>query len=71
MKTIQVLISIISSCLFTACGNTSVSVKTETDGEILAGDGMATMVFDDDCRVEHGHDKELIDFIRRYPTRGF
>lgn len=43
MKTIQVLISIISSCLFSACGDTSVSVKTETDGEILAGDGIATV----------------------------
>lgn len=31
----------------------------------------ATMIFDNDCRVEYGHDKELIDFIRRYPVRGF
>lgn len=31
----------------------------------------ATMFFDNDCKMSYGHDKELIDFIRRYPTRGF
>ena len=31
----------------------------------------ATMFFDNECRIVCNHDKELIDFIRQYPTRGF
>lgn len=32
---------------------------------------MPTMIFDNECKVLCGHDKELIDFIRLFPTRGF
>ncbi|MGN1221483.1 MAG: carboxylesterase family protein, partial [Candidatus Cryptobacteroides sp.] len=32
---------------------------------------MPTMVFDNECKVLNGHDKDLIDFIRLFPTRGF
>ena len=32
---------------------------------------MPTMIFDNECKVLYGHDKELIDFIRLFPTRGF
>lgn len=35
-----------------------------------SGDG-ATMFFNDNCEIRHNHDKELIDFIRQFPTRGF
>ncbi len=31
----------------------------------------ATMFFDNNCEVRNNHDKELIDFIRQFPTRGF
>ena len=31
----------------------------------------ATMFFNNDCEIRHNHDKELIDFIRQFPTRGF
>ena len=31
----------------------------------------ATMFFDNECEVKYNHDKELIDFIRQFPTRGF
>ena len=31
----------------------------------------ATMFFDNECVVRYNHDKELIDFIRQFPTRGF
>lgn len=31
----------------------------------------ATMFFDNNCEVRYNHDKELIDFIRQFPTRGF
>ncbi len=31
----------------------------------------ATMFFNDDCEVRYNHDKELINFIRQFPTRGF
>ena len=31
----------------------------------------ATMLFDNESRIAHNHDKELIDFIRTFPTRGF
>ena len=31
----------------------------------------ATMFFDNECEVRYSHDKELIDFIRQFPTRGF
>ena len=29
------------------------------------------MFFDNTCKMSYSHDKELMDFIRRYPTRGF
>ena len=31
----------------------------------------ATMFFDNTCEVKYNHDKELIGFIRQFPTRGF
>ena len=31
----------------------------------------ATMFFDNECDMKYNHDKELIDFIRQFPTRGF
>ena len=31
----------------------------------------ATMFFDNECEVRYSHDKELIGFIRQFPTRGF
>lgn len=31
----------------------------------------ATMFFNDDCEVRYNHDRELINFIRQFPTRGF
>ncbi|MGN1211132.1 MAG: carboxylesterase/lipase family protein [Candidatus Cryptobacteroides sp.] len=39
--------------------------------EPFDSENRATMFFDNTCKVEYNHDKELIDFIRRYPTRGF
>lgn len=30
-----------------------------------------TMFFNNTCEIRHNHDKELIDFIRTFPTRGF
>ncbi len=34
-------------------------------------DGGATMFFGNDCHVEHNHDRELMNFVRQFPTRGF
>ncbi|MBP3455580.1 MAG: carboxylesterase/lipase family protein [Alistipes sp.] len=31
----------------------------------------ATMYFDNECRVLHNHDKELLEVVRSFPTRGF
>lgn len=31
----------------------------------------ATMFFDNECIVRYNHDKELMEFIRQFPTRGF
>ena len=31
----------------------------------------ATMIFNNDCEVRYNHDRELINFIRQFPTRGF
>ena len=31
----------------------------------------AMMIFDNTCEVRYNHDKELMDFIRQFPTRGF
>ncbi len=31
----------------------------------------AAMFFDNTCEVRYNHDKELINFIRQFPTRGF
>ncbi len=31
----------------------------------------ATMFFNNECEVRYNHDKELINFIRQFPTRGF
>lgn len=34
-------------------------------------DGGDTMWFDNRCEIKHNHDKELIEIIRSFPTRGF
>ena len=34
-------------------------------------DNGATMYFDNDCRILHNHDKELLEVVRAFPTRGF
>ena len=34
-------------------------------------DNGATMFFNNECEIKYNHDKELIDFIRQFPTRGF
>lgn len=34
-------------------------------------DGGDTMWLDRECSVRHNHDRELIDFVRNFPTRGF
>lgn len=34
-------------------------------------DNGATMFFNNECEVKYNHDKELIGFIRQFPTRGF
>lgn len=34
-------------------------------------DGGATMWFDNTCTVKNHHDRELLDFVRQFPTRGF
>ena len=31
----------------------------------------ATIFFDNNCEIRYNHDKELIGFIRQFPTRGF
>ena len=31
----------------------------------------ATMWFDNTCTVKNHHDRELLDFVRQFPTRGF
>ena len=31
----------------------------------------ATMFFNNECEVRYNHDKELMEFIRQFPTRGF
>ena len=31
----------------------------------------ATMYFDNECRVLNNHDKELLEVVRSFPTRGF
>ena len=31
----------------------------------------ATMFFDNECEIRYNHDKELMDFIRQFPVRGF
>ena len=33
--------------------------------------GGATMIFDSKCEVRFNHDRDLMDFIRQFPTRGF
>ena len=34
-------------------------------------DGGATMWFDNTCTVKNHHDRELLDFVRQFPMRGF
>ena len=34
-------------------------------------EGGATMWFDNTCTVKNHHDRELLDFVRQFPTRGF
>lgn len=34
-------------------------------------EGGATMFFNNRCEVKHHHDKELLEVVRAFPTRGF
>ena len=34
-------------------------------------EGGATMWFDNTCTIKKHHDRELLDFVRQFPTRGF
>ncbi len=34
-------------------------------------EGGATMFFGNECHIGYNHDKELIEFVRQFPTRGF
>lgn len=65
----------LASCMSAAWASFARTGKPQADGlpewEPFEPERRATMIFDNDCRVEYGHDKELIDFIRRYPVRGF
>lgn len=39
--------------------------------EVYTPQSGATMYFDNECRVLHNHDKELLEVVRSFPTRGF
>lgn len=39
--------------------------------EPFTPDEGATMFFDNVCELKYNHDKELIEFVRQFPTRGF
>lgn len=54
---------------FAATGNPNTSDLPRWEPYTPA-DG-ATMIFNDECRVAHNHDKELIELVRSFPTRGF
>ena len=54
---------------FARCGKPSAEGLPEW--EPFEGEKRAVMFFDNTCKMSYSHDKELMDFIRRYPTRGF
>ena len=54
---------------FARCGKPSAEGLPE--GEPFEAEKRAVMFFDNTCKMSYSHDKELMDFIRRYPTRGF
>lgn len=39
--------------------------------DAYTADNGATMFFDDNCTVKNNHDKELLDIVTSFPTRGF
>lgn len=38
--------------------------------DVYTADNGATMFFDDNCTVKNNHDKELLDIVTSFPTRG-
>lgn len=54
---------------FARCGKPSAEGLPEW--EPFEAEKRAVMFFDNTCKISYSHDKELMDFIRRYPTRGF
>ena len=54
---------------FARCGKPSAEGLSEW--EPFEAEKRAVMFFDNTCKMSYSHDKELMDFIRRYPTRGF
>ena len=54
---------------FARCGKPSAEGLPEW--EPFEAEKRAVMFFDNTCKMSYSHDKELMDFIRRYPTRGF
>ena len=54
---------------FARCGKPSAEGLPEW--EPFEAEKRAVMFFVNTCKMSYSHDKELMDFIRRYPTRGF
>ena len=54
---------------FARCGKPSAEGLPEW--EPFEAEKRAVMFFDNTCKMSYSHDKELMDLIRRYPTRGF
>lgn len=54
---------------FARCGKPSAEGLPEW--EPFEAEKRAVMFFDNTFKMSYSHDKELMDFIRRYPTRGF
>ena len=54
---------------FARCGKPSAEGLPEW--EPFEAEKRAVMIIDNTCKMSYSHNKELMDFIRRYPTRGF
>ena len=54
---------------FARTGNPNAAGRPEWPA--FTPDGGATMWFDNTCTVKNHHDRELLDFVRQFPTRGF
>ena len=70
-KAAQVLADKMSSAWLNFARTGNPNTEGLPEWEPYTADKGATMIFNNDCQVKYNHDKELLEVVMAFPTRGF